>query len=58
MDYDGDQGSGGVDASDMFRMFFGGRGGGGGFNFGDDDNDFGSFGGGGSRGQTFTFRFG
>lgn len=53
MDYDGDQGMGGgmggVDANDIFRVFFGGGGMGG----------FGGMGGmGGGRGGSYTFRFG
>lgn len=60
MDYDGDQGSGfgggGVDPSDMFRMFFGG--GGGGFTSAGDDDDFPFGGSRGGRGQSYTFRFG
>ena len=56
MDYDGDQGSGmgggmgGVDPSDIFRMFMGGGMGGMG--------GFGGMGGGGGGSQKYTFRFG
>lgn len=60
MDYDGDQGQGcgggGVDPSDMFRMFFGG-GGGGGFSTGGDEGFSSGFSSQGGRGQSFTFRF-
>ena len=69
IDYDGDQGSGfggmggGIDPTEMFKMFFGGGGGmGGGFGGigGGDDFGFGGGRGGHSHGgnQKFSFRFG